>query len=73
MTFTLVIKLSVELRNFLLGKNQYAMKGRVSEHQGVSLKTCEQVKGTLFTAVRNHKFKCDCKILSLVESQTTTY
>ena len=63
MSLSLVIKLRVELHNFLSSKNQQAMKGRISEHQEVSLKMCEQVKGTLFTSVRNDQAEVGCKIV----------
>ena len=35
------------------------MKVRVSEHQGVSPRTGEQVKGTLSKSVRDHMLNCD--------------
>ena len=37
-------------------------KVRVSEHQGVSLKAREPVKGTLSTSVRSHMFVCDHQV-----------
>ena len=51
------------------------MKVRISEHQGVSLTTGKQVKGTLSTSVRDHMLDCDHTVVweDLVESQTTTY
>ena len=41
------------------------MKVRVSEHQGVSPRTGrtgKQVKGTLFTSVRDHMLDCDHRV-----------
>ena len=46
------------------------MKVRVSEHQGVLLRTCKHLKETLSTSVRDHMLDCnhivtwdDCKVL----------
>ena len=37
-----------------IGKTFRHMKGRVSEHQGVSLRTGKHLKGTLWTSVTDH-------------------
>ena len=39
------------------------MKVRISEHQGVSLTTGKQVKGTLSMSVRGHMLNCDHAIV----------
>ena len=42
--------------------NSY-FKVRVSEHQGVSPRTCKPVKGILSTSVRDHMLVCDHKVV----------
>ena len=44
------------------GKTHRHMKGRVSEHQGVSPRTDKRVKGTLSTSVRDHMLDCDHRV-----------
>ena len=46
-----------------IGKTYRHFKVSVSEHQGVSPRTCKPVKGTLSTSVRDHILVCDHKVL----------
>ena len=44
-----------------IGKTYRHFKVRVSEHQGVSPRTCKPVKGTLSASVRDHMLVCNHK------------
>ena len=44
------------------GKTFRHLRVRVSEHQGVSLRTAKIVKGTLSTSVYDHMLECDHKV-----------
>ena len=46
-----------------VGKTYRHFKVRVSEHQGVSLRTGKPVKGALSTSVRNRMLVCDYKVV----------
>ena len=41
------------------GKIFWHLKVRVSEHQGVSYRTGNIIKGTISTSVRDHMLECD--------------
>ena len=45
------------------GKTYRHFKVRVPEHQGVSPRTGEPVKSTLFTFVRDHMLVCNDKVV----------
>ena len=46
-----------------IGNTYRHFKVRVSEYQGVSLKTGKKVKGTLSTSVRDHMLVCDHRVV----------
>ena len=46
-----------------IGKTYRHFKVRVSEHQGVSIRTGKPVKGTLSTSVRDHMLVCDHNVV----------
>ena len=46
-----------------IGETYWHFKERISEHQGVSPRTGQPVKGTLSTTVRDHMLVCDHKVV----------
>ena len=46
-----------------VGKTYRHFRERVLKHQGVSPRTCKQVKGTSSTSVRDHMLVCDHNVV----------